>query len=987
MFQPTLARVVHTLQTSTRRKSDVPDSDQELLGRFVQNRDEVAFRALVQRHGQTVLSACRQVLTDPADAEDAFQAAFLVLLKKAKRLAANPAPLGGWLYAVAHRLAVRCRADRHRRSAREAEAARRAERTTEPADLSWREATDALHEELNALPDKYRLPLLLCGVQGLTRDEAAEQLDTSVGAVRGRLERGRALLERRLTKRGLLLSAGWLALVLGNSRAAGGPSAALIDLATGLTAGKFPHAVAALATGVFPMIPALKPLAAIGAVVAMAVAFGLSVGLVSPQPAAHADEKPAVKAEKLGDRKPTKDAESTEMVTVRVVDPDGKPVAGATVYQRGWTFLDTQPGKESTLGKTDTSGSISVEWKPFTFFHATADGFCATASEFLNGPAAITIRLAKPLPIKGRLVDLQGKAVPNAKVIVESVSAAAGDDLTAAYNAYRVNPENAGGAFETRLDGQATGAPKGTTTDKDGRFALTGVGRLRAVHLRFEAEGIESARVTVMADPEFAIRMKPPTDSEKKLTGMSGDYRATTHGPEFTHAARPDHVITGTVTDAISGKPVKGVKVAGTTSNVGQMFFGNPWHDTVAATTDADGKFRLAGLVKAKRRFLHVQGTDAAPYLDHIAELPDSEGYTPAVADVKLRPAVVVRGQLLNKVTGNPVAGEAHWLPLTTNEPLLKGDDDDTKLYTSQLGNTWPSGGRGVAGADGRFTLRVPTGPGVVLARCDQFDPSAIFTTARVREDDRKHLRKSEKDPNVTETGTKDRDGEEFFDTIMLISPLRWENGYALISPDAKAKSVDVKIGFDPGATVTLAPTDPDGKPLGGVTVVGPGRYGLHPPTFAKPEVAVGGIDPKGRPVQFYLLHKERKLCAAITLKGNETGPVAVKMHACGNVSGKVVDHTGKPVKGASVMFQMTDSVADDLLRQKLYRGSTEVATDAEGQFTFPRMFPNVEFGLHVSLPGFRSGAAESKLVTLKPGEVKNAGEFKLRDPKKTDDE
>lgn len=983
MAHATLAQVVRRIRKSAEPSAE---SDNALLARFARFRDEAAFRALVQRHGNTVLAACRQVLRDPADADDAFQATFVVLLKKAKTLVDSSAPLGGWLFAVAHRVSVRCRTDRHRRTAREAEAVRRSPRTTELPDLSWREATDALHDELNALPDKYRLPLLLCGVQGFTRDEAADELGTTVGAVRGQLERGRALLERRLSKRGILLSAGWLAVVIGSSRATGGPSASLIDLAAGLANGNLPPAVAVLATGAFPMIPALKPLAAVAVVVA--IAFGLTVGLVSPQPAAHADSKPVMKAEKMGDLKPAKDAESPEMVTIRVVDPDGKPMAGATVYRRGWTFLDTEPGTETTLGKTDTAGSISVEWKPFTFFHATADGFCATASKYRNGPSALTIRLAKPLPIKGRLVDLQGMAVPNAKVIVESMSAAASDDLTAVYNAYRVNPENAGGAFETQLDGKATGAPKGTTTDKDGRFELTGVGRMRVVRLWFVAAGIEAARVTVFADPDFSKRMKPPSDTEKKMAGMSGDYRAATHGPEFTHAARPEHVITGTVTDAFSGKPVKGVKVAGTTSNVGQMFVGNPWHDKVEATTDADGKFRLAGLVKAKRRFLHLMGTDAAPYLDRIAEVPDSEGYTPAVADLKLRPAVVVRGQLLNKATGKPVAGEAHWLPLTTNEPLLKGEDDDARLYTSQLGNTWPSGSRGVAGADGRFTLRVPVGPGVILGRCDQFDPSAVFTTARVREEDRKHLRKSEKDPDAIDSGgPKSRDSEEFFETIMLITPLRWENGYALVSPDAKAKTLDVKIQFDPGATVTLAPTDADGKPLGGVTVVGPGNYGRNPPTFANSEIAVGGIDPKGRPVQFYLLHKNRKLCAAITLKGDEKGPVAVKLQACGSVSGRVVDHAGKPVKGANVMFQMTDSVADDLLGQKLHREATVVATDADGQFAFSPMFADVEFDLIVSLPGFRSGAAESKRVTLKPGEAKDAGEFKLRDPKKTDDE
>jgi hypothetical protein len=152
-------------------------------------------------------------------------------------------------------------------------------------------------------------------------------------------------------------------------------------------------------------------------------------------------------------------------------------------------------------------------------------------------------------------------------------------------------------------------------------------------------------------------------------------------------------------------------------------------------------------------------------------------------------------------------------------------------------------------------------------------------------------------------------------------------------------------------------------------------------------EIVVAGIDPKGKSEQLYLLHKKRKLCAELKVKGDETGPIAVRMKPCGTVTGRVVDHTGKPVTGARVMFQMTDHVADDLLRQKMFRGATETATDADGKFSFTHMFPDVKFDLFVSLPGFRSFASGSKQVNLKPGETKDVGEFKLLDPKKIIDE
>jgi hypothetical protein len=238
----------------------------------------------------------------------------------------------------------------------------------------------------------------------------------------------------------------------------------------------------------------------------------------------------------------------------------------------------------------------------------------------------------------------------------------------------------------------------------------------------------------------------------------------------------------------------------------------------------------------------------------------------------------------------------------------------------------------------------------------------------------------------VIRTGPQPREDDEHFDTIGLMWPVRWENGYAVISPDAKTRSVEVKIEFDPGATVKLAATDPDGRPLAGVTLVGHGPYGRRVPTFPGAVIAVRGLNPKGRPQQLYLLHRERKLCAELLVKGDEPGPV-VKLRPCATVSGRVTDHTGKPIPAALVVFQMRDYQADNMIRQKLFRDTSTTTTDADGRFTFERMFPDVEFDLIASLPGFRSGTAALQRVRLKPGEAKDVGELRSRDPKKPDGE
>src|SRR5262245_9256097 len=200
-----------TLLSNLRRTAPAADSDDDLLRRFVAGKDESAFAALVRRHGPLVRSACRQLLSDPADVDDAFQATFLTLIRGAGSIRAGAA-LAGWLYRVTYRVALRARAA----------AARRRELTDrggpEP-DLSFREACAVLHEELDRLPEKFRLPLVLCYLDGQSREEAAKLLGWSAGAVKGRLERGRQALRQRLVRRGVTLSAAMLAVVAAPARA------------------------------------------------------------------------------------------------------------------------------------------------------------------------------------------------------------------------------------------------------------------------------------------------------------------------------------------------------------------------------------------------------------------------------------------------------------------------------------------------------------------------------------------------------------------------------------------------------------------------------------------------------------------------------------------------------------------------------------------------------------------------------------------------
>jgi RNA polymerase sigma-70 factor (ECF subfamily) len=172
-------------------------ADADLLGRYARDRDERAFEALLHRHGGMVLGVCRRVLRNTADAEDAFQATFLVLARKAGSIR-SPQMLGNWLYGVALRTASQARRASVRRRALEARAIPRVETVTPSDGLA-----EVLDEELARLPEKYRAAIVLCDLEGKTRQEAAVELGWAEGTVASRLARGRAILGRRLLRRGL----------------------------------------------------------------------------------------------------------------------------------------------------------------------------------------------------------------------------------------------------------------------------------------------------------------------------------------------------------------------------------------------------------------------------------------------------------------------------------------------------------------------------------------------------------------------------------------------------------------------------------------------------------------------------------------------------------------------------------------------------------------------------------------------------------------
>jgi RNA polymerase sigma-70 factor (ECF subfamily) len=292
MADQPLAAFLGRLRDATLRQDGATLTDGELLDRFIARREDGAFEALLRRHGPMVLGVCRRILRNEADAEDAFQATFLVLAGRA-RCVQPRAMVGNWLHGVARNTALRAKAMRIRRRDKEREACSMPQQ--HPTDGAREELLALLDRELAALPEKYRAPLILCELEGKTLGEAAGQLHWPQGTLATRLARGRALLGRRLARRALAVSGALL--VQARESASAGVAARLVvftvQAATSVAAGQAAGAastsakVAALTEGMVKamrLTRLLRTLAAVFLGATLLGGSGLLLARHAPEP-------------------------------------------------------------------------------------------------------------------------------------------------------------------------------------------------------------------------------------------------------------------------------------------------------------------------------------------------------------------------------------------------------------------------------------------------------------------------------------------------------------------------------------------------------------------------------------------------------------------------------------------------------------------------------------------------------------------------------
>jgi len=944
-------------------------TDGQLLERYLASRDESAFAALVVRHGPMVLGVCRAVLNNSPEVEDAFQATFLVLIRKAGTIRGRDA-VGGWLHRVAQRVAVQAVLDRSRKELQErgvSDLSALVAVGEAPADENWR---GPLHEEVARLPERFRLPIMLCYLEGKTHAQAARELRCGEATVRRRLADARDLLRSRLTRRGVAVSSGALATALaGEASAASAVPTGWVDALAQLAAGQI-AAGRAVTTTAARLAETLVHSMLVGQIQSLATVVVLLVAaslvaphLVPAKPAKAGDGGPARStvavasppqpAQAPSPKQPADPVEPERSLTVsgRVLDPDNKPFAGAKVYSyrhlpREFDIFAVGLPKPDAISDTDgrfrfqvaDPGFLSLQ-EQATWSHPTvaalAHGFGPAWASFTTAEGAkeLTLKLVRDdVPIVGRVIDLEGRPVPGVTVRPVGVFASPNEDLSAwetAMAGAKTISDGAMGKLPNLLELYRWRKELDVMTGPDGRFRLTGIGRERVVSLWIEGPTIATSFAEIHARTRPGLTYLLAMERDKPEYGT-----LVFHGATFDHAAAPTRPIEGAVRDKDSGKPLAGVSIRSA------RFAGNVIHgrDHVRTTTGPDGRFRLVGMPGGAGNLITASAGPGQPYLGASAEVSAGAGPEPATVDFALKRGVAIRGKVTDRATGKPVPSLVEYFVFVDNPHRA----DASRLH----------GGEVTTRPDGSFELVGLPGRGLVAARAT-------------------------KDYYLLGRGAETIAGaaEHGFRTEPHLCQPEQTHAIVEINPGERAESLRCDLALDPGKTRPGVVEGPDGKPLAGCVAL---NLCPHTTSFNKVKLTSGAfsaiaLDPKqSRPLFFR--HDEKKLAAVVMAKGDETGPLRVRLEPAGIVTGRLIDDDGPLRSGVTINVNYGKGQFGD----RYYWSSLSPTLGGDGRFRIEGLIPGVSYELYTRMGNTILGEFASGLK-LQPGETRDLGDVRVQ--------
>jgi protocatechuate 3,4-dioxygenase beta subunit len=638
--------------------------------------------------------------------------------------------------------------------------------------------------------------------------------------------------------------------------------------------------------------------------------------------------------------------DSAEVITIRgqVVDPNGNPAAGADVYVLRW-YWDFGERKPLAQVKADARGRFEISYRKSQFFDAGrpdqwreafitafADGFGPgwMLYEDLAAGEAPTIRLAvDDVPIEGRIVDLEGNPVSGATIEMGYMNAPKSKDLSDWLAAVR-----AGQSISTAakfIDGFPAFSARrwqGISTDADGRFRMTGIGRERQVKIHVKHPTIVTQTLSVMT------RVTEPVSHP--AYDFPGSHNEINYGARFEFAAAPSRPVEGIVRDAKSGEPIAGVEIW-SSKFAGENTSGIT---TIRTKSDDQGRYRLEGMPKGSGNEIWVVPTDL-PYFTAELDLPDPPGVEPALLDIELDRGVWVTGRVTDKVTGRPVSARMYYIA-TPDNPLvgkLQSFKDGTHIiYVQDRYHTAADGSYRVVALPGRGIIGVgavrdayPGGQGYdEIADLKDHDSYRKYNSA---------LAPSQKYP----TAVKEVD-----------------------VPETGAGAV-CDFVLDPGRRVTLRVVDSANKPLEGVLVDGIRETHGGRDQMRSAEVELLAFR-EGEKRTVLLHHQELRVGKALRVTAVEgaNGPITVKLEPCATVTGRLVDGDGEPVRGVHLGILVS---GDGGYSKTL----PSMATDADGRFQHSGFLSGLAYNI-IGEGAKIEFASVARDLEVKPGEIIDLG-------------
>jgi RNA polymerase sigma factor (sigma-70 family) len=588
----------------------VATSDQQLLDRFIAHQDAEAFAGLVSRHGPMVWAVCRRVLSDPHDAEDAFQATFLVLVRKASAIAIRSS-IGSWLHGVAYRVACKARTQRIQRRSRESEFTDMPVAEPTP-DRLWDDVRAVLDEEVSRLPEKYRAPFVLCYLEGKTNEEASQHLRCPKGTVATRLAWAREVLRKRLGRRGVTLSTAALGTLL-SERAlpAAAPGAivsntihaAMLFAAGNATASSLRASVTALVHDGVRTVATSKLKMMLAACVAVA-ALSTSAGILAYQGTlAHSPEDKSA----APDREQPAQQRSAEEGTIMgvVVDAEGRPLSDVEIraYRNGLhpekSFRSDKQGRIEIPKKWDDRDdhyTLIVQLRDRLGWYSLPDYSAGNQGKPVN---SFRIRvLPRTKQIHGVLLHSDGRPLSGAPVKIHDLDGA---------RYYRTAGKNPLGE---------------AVTDARGRFSIRVPEYLQCELIPIDPSVIRKRLIAKAGQPDL------------------GAVKVATAG-----------AITGRVTGARSGQPVAG-------ASVGAQFLSFPDYESggwAEGETDTDGRYMIPSLRPGIYNVLFERVPDNPKMAAAAQEAVRVEVGKKTTVDFRSAEGRLVSGKVIGKDDNKPI--------------------------------------------------------------------------------------------------------------------------------------------------------------------------------------------------------------------------------------------------------------------------------------------------------------------------------------------